>query len=116
MYNFFLTYAPVPSYIIMVMAVIVLVLWTLGTDLYDFLEETFFDTDDSVGTCILHVVLSVIFTIPFVLWGAEAPPVAFFYAIWTGWLCLVVLVVSVIIFLSILSCIRDWCLSKRGKK
>lgn len=115
MYNFFMTYAPVPSYIIMVMAVIVLVLWTLGTDLYDFLEETFFDTDDAVGVCITHIVVSVVLTIPFVLWGAVAPPVAFFYAIWTLWLCVVVLIVAIILFLSFLSCIRDWCLEKRGK-
>lgn len=119
MYEMFLKYAPVPSYIIILMAAIVLVLWTLGTDLYDSLHKKISEIEDNTeffGACVIHVVLAVLLTILFLLWGDVAPPLAFFYALWSGWLCIVILLISLGLLLELLLCIRNWCLEKRGKK
>lgn len=111
MYNLFLIYAPILSYIIMFFAVIVLIAWTFGTDVYDYIEREILYNDDYILNFVVHVILSVVLTIIF-LCSKNNPVISFMYAIWSFWLCIIV----IFIFIVILECIRNWCLSKRGKK
>jgi membrane-associated HD superfamily phosphohydrolase len=107
-------YSFIPSLILMIIGVVVLLAWVFGTNMYDKIEKHF-DDDDFNFFVIIHIICSII-SVGIWLWFKDSEFLWPAACIFNTWLSFLIAVTSLVYIARILSCVRKYCLTKRGKK
>lgn len=108
------SYAYIPSMLIIAYGLIIIIGWALGTDYYDKAEKSLKDADFNTF-CFVHLVCSII---TIIMWFAfkDVDIVRFINYLWNTWLLIVFLIFIVFVSHEVLKILRNYCLTKRGKK